>query len=256
MDTVMKTGLTQIFTKTEIINQAKMVLARRGEVAAARFLVKNVFGNMLDRQGKRYINHLEYVAASVKDPRDKAIGLLHDLLEQFSHRSDYKDSNYNGEPWTIDDLIDIGFSEYTTDGVTAFTKKPGEKYFDRMVRLATTPQYIPIKLFGDLKHNRSPRRREDTADYKIRMEKYRLSALYLASVLKFVDPQYDLPDEFKNVKPVAPGTSFASWMIQQEPANQNTDLLRQFSDSWLPALKRAVVASISSLALVPRVQGC
>ena len=234
--------MTDRLTKEFIKAEARDILQVQGEAEAAEYIAKKVFDGMTDRQGEPYYDHLKFVAGYrdtlpleiqsqlADDPRNRAVGWLHDLLEKFGRKPDQ-----NGEQWTMGDLKFIGFSDYTVQGVDAFTRRPGEKYFDHMVRLGRTPQFIPIKRYGDLKHNRDPARAEKAReDYDDRMEKYRVSDLYLASVYKFARPDFNFSQEGLDPVPVPPGTPFVNWMMVQKFDSKNVQLLYNHSNHWIP----------------------
>lgn len=188
--------------KDFIKQQTKAAFARDGQVAAAEYLARTVFMKDTDRAGKPYFGHLSRVAQNV-DEQYKAIAFLHDLLE-------------DKPDWSADDLRDIGFSEFTIEGIEAVTKNPGEKYYDFIVRCSQTPQAIPVKM-ADLQDNSNLLRLptvpsdEDIA----RTKKYWTSYNYLEDVKFMRSPA---------------GTRFEDWMIKQPHDRQYWANINDYTD--------------------------
>lgn len=97
-------------------------------------------GQTLKVDKKPYINHPEHVAARFKDPYEKQIALLHDVLENSDLTAEF--------------LISLGFRKDVVDDVVLLTHKDKENvpYFDYVRNLSTSPRAGRIKI-EDIKHN-------------------------------------------------------------------------------------------------------
>lgn len=76
-------------------------------------LVRILFKNRIDKEGKPYINHLYRVASSMSTPEGQALGFLHDTVEDIRYI-------------TFDDLRDFGIPEVVIEALMLVTKKPSE----------------------------------------------------------------------------------------------------------------------------------
>lgn len=116
-----------------------------------------------------YARHWLHVA-DVNNPRitedEICIGLMHDVVE---------DSD-----WEISDLEVVGFNVHVLQGVDNLSKRPGEKYFDGVLRASTDPASC-LRKRRDLEHNM-----DQTRSYTIQTNKqkhlYPVAHLYLQSV--------------------------------------------------------------------------
>ncbi len=127
------------------------------------------------RSGEDYSAHPLTVATSyTRSKNKKIIGILHDVIE---------DSD-----WTLEDLEEVGFSERILRGVDGVTKRPGELYFDFIVRCSLSgDDAIDVKI-NDLHHNSDSTRYrhiDDSPKTLLKNEAYNISYHYLIDLKKF-----------------------------------------------------------------------
>lgn len=92
-----------------------------------------------DRGKYFYIMHPLEIATKFKAPNVIAVAILHDVIE-------------DNDIWTLQDLIDVGFSVTITKAVEALTRREHEVYVDYIKRVGGNPIARDVKL-EDLKHN-------------------------------------------------------------------------------------------------------
>lgn len=85
-----------------------------------------------------YIEHPIFVASLVTSEKEKAVALLHDVIE---------DTNI-----TLEDLKKAGLPIEVIEAVSILTKKSKSSYFDYIERVKTNPLAKVVKL-ADLTHN-------------------------------------------------------------------------------------------------------
>lgn len=107
------------------------------KVKLAHEMAKKAHGGQLDKAGKDYIGHPEYVASLFETPKEKIIALLHDTLE---------DTDLSPE------CIKKEFGEQVLEAVVVLTKRKGEEYFSYIERVKAHPLARRIKI-ADLNHN-------------------------------------------------------------------------------------------------------
>jgi len=128
--------------------------------------------------GDPYITHPIRVAEKMYMENLQIIGLLHDVLED----------TYVGPI-----SLRARFGNYVADAVECITKKDGEPYWTFIARIAQGPiEAVQVKL-ADLEDNladtqaaigvTNPEYVNVTKSQEARMDKYRLSHLYLTEVL-------------------------------------------------------------------------
>lgn len=187
--------------KDQVKKAAKSIFIQKGALSAASYLAETLFEGMTDKAGALYTGHLQRVAHGVPDYHIKPIAFMHDIIEDI-------------EGWEREDLTDIGFDDFTTDGVVGVTRNQDEPYFDFIIRCGQTPQSIPVKR-SDLKDNgnifRMPGLPTET-DIE-RLKKYHISDRYLADI------------EYGSIKP---GTPMTDYMIMN-PQLRDMELLKQHS---------------------------
>ena len=112
-----------------------------------------------------YIEHPIFVASLVTSEKEKAVALLHDVIE---------DTNI-----TLEELKKAGLPTDVIEAVSILTKQPKSSYFDYIEKVKTNPLAKKIKLV-DLYHNsditRIPNPSEN--DYK-RFKKYQRAIKFL-----------------------------------------------------------------------------
>jgi (p)ppGpp synthase/HD superfamily hydrolase len=105
----------------------------------AREIAIKAHGSTINaKTGEVYISHPEHVASQVTGDEAKAVGWLHDVVEDTSY--------------TLDDLRAAGLSDEVVEAVEAMTHRPGETYFDYVRRAAANPLARQVKE-ADLRHN-------------------------------------------------------------------------------------------------------
>lgn len=103
-------------------------------------LVEILFKNKIDKGGHSYIGHLTRVASSSSDDIDKAIRLLHDVIE---------DTDY-----TAIDLINYGFPTEVVTAVEIVSRKNSETYKEFIDRICDSNNTRAIRTkIADLNDN-------------------------------------------------------------------------------------------------------
>ncbi len=140
----------------DVVKTAELVatIAHRGQV---------------DKSGVPYIEHPRMVASYVTTPEEKAVGFLHDTLEDTF--------------LTEADLRPV-FGDVITDAVVAMTHLIYEDYFTYIERVSKNPIAIRVKL-ADLTHNMDASRLILVTQHdRDRIEKYKRAYAYLSEVIK------------------------------------------------------------------------
>ena len=109
----------------------KSMVFRAGEVA------REAHAGQVDKVGVFYIEHPIRVAQSLKDPYQKAVAMLHDVLEDTD--------------MTEEELRDR-FPSFVVDAVVRLTHKKGEPYTDYIDRVKESCLAVEVKS-ADLKDN-------------------------------------------------------------------------------------------------------
>lgn len=123
-------------------------------------IARKAHAGQVDKAGVDYIQHPLYVASQVKTEQEKAIALLHDVLE---------DSDI-----TVADLLAYGLSNKVVTAVQTLTKKKGQSYQEYLEKVKSNNLARVVKL-ADLKHNSDLSRLKSVSDTdRERVEKYRL----------------------------------------------------------------------------------
>lgn len=131
------------------------------------------------RNGYDYAGHPITVSQEgTRSETKRIIGMLHDVPEDTD--------------WTLDELLEIGFSKRVVRGVDGVTKRDGELYFDFIERCGRSgADAIDIKL-DDLEHNSQLLRNPsiEKTEKQIWKEKaYNISNYYLVAIKKGkIDP--------------------------------------------------------------------
>ncbi|MFV0413863.1 MAG: HD domain-containing protein [Oscillospiraceae bacterium] len=107
-------------------------------VEKALMIAKNAHNGQVDKAGKPYITHPEYVASLVETQEEKAAALLHDVLEDTAV--------------TVQELACAGIPKVVIGAVCAISKEPGESYGVYLARVKANPIARKVKI-ADLKHN-------------------------------------------------------------------------------------------------------
>ena len=128
---------------------------------------KKAHAGQVDKAGVDYIQHPLYVASQVETEQEKAVALLHDVIE---------DSNI-----TAVDLLASGLPNEVVTAVQILTKKKGQSYQEYLEKVKINDLARVVKL-ADLKHNSDLSRLKTVSntDYN-RVEKYKNAIRYLST---------------------------------------------------------------------------
>ncbi len=130
-------------------------------------IAKKAHAGQVDKAGIDYIQHPLYVASLVKTEQEKAVALLHDVIE---------DSDV-----TADDLLAVGLSNEVVTAVQILTKKKGQSYQEYLEKVKSNNLARVVKL-ADLKHSSDLSRLKSVTntDYE-RVKKYKNAIRYLST---------------------------------------------------------------------------
>ena len=118
-----------------------------------------------DKAGIDYIEHPIFVASQVDSEEEKAVALLHDVIEDSSV--------------TAEELLNAGLPETVVTAVQILSKKKGQDYQTYLKTVKSNPLARAVKL-ADLKHNSDLLRLETITDKDLeRLEKYKQAIDYL-----------------------------------------------------------------------------
>lgn len=129
--------------------------------------LKKAHAGQVDKAGVDYIQHPLYVASQVNTEQEKAVALLHDVIE---------DSDI-----TAADLFASGLSNEVVTAVQILTKKKGQSYQEYLGKVKSNNLARVVKL-ADLKHNSDLSRLKSVTntDYE-RVKKYKNAIYYLST---------------------------------------------------------------------------
>ncbi|HET2855142.1 TPA: GTP pyrophosphokinase [Streptococcus pneumoniae] len=130
-------------------------------------IAKKAHAGQVDKAGVDYIQHPLYVASQVNTEQEKAVALLHDVIE---------DSDI-----TAADLFASGLSNEVVTAVQILTKKKGQSYQEYLGKVKSNNLARVVKL-ADLKHNSDLSRLKSVTntDYE-RVKKYKNEIYYLST---------------------------------------------------------------------------
>ena len=111
-----------------------------------------------DKNGMPYVFHPFHLAEQMSNEQEVTVALLHDVIED--------------TPYTLGDLIAMGFDQNVINAVELLTHAEGVPYMEYVARIKTNALARKVKL-ADLRHN-SDLTRFDSVDEGARMraEKY------------------------------------------------------------------------------------
>ncbi|EFA25164.1 HD domain protein [Streptococcus sp. M143] len=119
-----------------------------------------------DKAGIDYIEHPIFVASQVDSEEEKAVALLHDVIEDSSV--------------TAEELLNAGLPETVVTAVQILSKKKGQDYPTYLKTVKSNPLARVVKL-ADLKHNSDLSRLSSVTDKDLeRLEKYKKAIDYLS----------------------------------------------------------------------------
>ena len=95
-------------------------------------IAKKAHVGQVDKAGVDYLQHPLYVASQVKTEQEKAVALLHDVIE---------DSDV-----TADDLLAAGLSNEVVTAVQILTKKKGQNYQEYLKKVKSNNLARVVKL--------------------------------------------------------------------------------------------------------------
>lgn len=129
-------------------------------------IAKEAHAGQTDKAGLEYILHPLQVAAEVTTDEEKAVALLHDIIE---------DTDV-----TASELLAKGLPDNVVEAVEALTKKHNQNYAAYLAGVKKNRLATAVKL-ADLKHNSDLSRLEKiTQKDRHRAEKYRKAIEYLS----------------------------------------------------------------------------
>ena len=129
-------------------------------------IAKMAHAGQTDKAGLDYILHPLQVAAEVTTDEEKAVALLHDIIE---------DTDV-----TASELLAKGLPDNVVEAVEALTKKHNQNYAAYLAGVKKNRLATAVKL-ADLKHNSDLSRLEKiTQKDRDRAEKYRKAIEYLS----------------------------------------------------------------------------
>ena len=143
-----------------------MNTAEQSMVDLALSIARKAHEGQLDKAGVDYIEHPIYVASQVDTEEEKAVALLHDVIED--------------SPFTAEELLLAGLPETVVTAVQILSKKKGQDYQTYLKTVKSNPLARAVKL-ADLKHNSDLSRLENITDKDLeRLEKYKKAIDYLS----------------------------------------------------------------------------
>ena len=120
----------------------------------------------LDKAGVDYIEHPIYVASQVDTEEEKAVALLHDVIED--------------SPVSAEELLQAGLPETVVTAVHVLTKKKEQDYQTYLETVKKNPLARVVKL-ADLKHNSNLSRLSSiTEKDRERLKKYKKAIDFLS----------------------------------------------------------------------------
>lgn len=179
------------------------------------------------RSGEDYSAHpLTVATAYTRSKNKRIIGILHDVVE---------DSD-----WTLEDLKEVGFSDRIIQGVDGVTKRPGEKYFDFIVRCGQSGEdAIDIKI-NDLHHNSDSTRYrhiDDPEKYQLKQDAYNIAYHYLIDLKKFREDGETHYNE--------PGTSIVDYIKSRVEFAGNPERVNRLLEEFSSLPERLPVLSLA-----------
>ena len=143
-----------------------MNTADQSMVDLALSIARQAHEGQLDKAGVDYIEHPIYVASQVESEKEKAVALLHDVLEDSSV--------------TAEELLIAGLPETVVTTVQVLTKQTGQDYQSYLQAVKSNPLACRVKL-ADLKHNSDLSRLTSiTEKDRERLKKYKKAIDFLS----------------------------------------------------------------------------
>ena len=143
-----------------------MNTAEQSMVDLALSIARQAHEGQLDKAGVDYIEHPIYVASQVDTEEEKAVALLHDVIEDSSV--------------TAEELLNAGLPETVVTAIQILSKKKGQDYQTYLENVKSNSLARVVKL-ADLKHNSDLSRLSSVTDKDLeRFEKYKKAIDYLS----------------------------------------------------------------------------
>ena len=143
-----------------------MNTAEQSMVDLALSIARKAHEGQLDKAGVDYIEHPIYVASQVDTEEEKAVALLHDVIED--------------SPVSTEELLQAGLPETVVTAVQVLTKKKEQDYQTYLETVKKNPLARVVKL-ADLKHNSDLSRLPSiTAKDRERLKKYKKAIDFLS----------------------------------------------------------------------------
>ena len=143
-----------------------MNTAEQSMVDLALSIARKAHEGQLDKAGVDYIEHPIYVASQVDTEEEKAVALLHDVIE---------DSSVSAE-----ELLQAGLPETVVTAVQVLTKKKEQDYQTYLETVKKNPLARVVKL-ADLEHNSDLSRLSSiTEKDRERLKKYKKAIDFLS----------------------------------------------------------------------------
>ena len=135
-------------------------------VDLALSIARQAHEGQLDKEGVDYIEHPIYVASQVDTEEEKAVALLHDVIED--------------SPVSAEELLQAGLPETVVTAVHVLTKKKEQDYQTYLETVKKNPLARVVKL-ADLKHNSDLSRLSSiTEKDRERLKKYKKAIDFLS----------------------------------------------------------------------------
>jgi len=129
-------------------------------------IAKKAHEGQYDKAGVDYIEHPIYVASQVDTKEEKAVALLHDVIED--------------SPVSAEELLQAGLPETVVTAVQVLTKKKEQDYQTYLETVKKNPLARVVKL-ADLKHNSDLSRLSSiTEKDRERLKKYKKAIDFLS----------------------------------------------------------------------------
>ena len=143
-----------------------MNTAEQSMVDLALSIARKAHEGQLDKAGVDYIEHPIYVASQVDTEEEKAVALLHDVIED--------------SPVSAEGLLQAGLPETVVTAVQILTKKKEQDYQTYLETVKKNPLVRVVKL-ADLKHNSDLSRLSSiTEKDRERLKKYKKAIDFLS----------------------------------------------------------------------------
>ena len=143
-----------------------MNTAEQSMVDLALSIARKAHEGQLDKAGVDYIEHPIYVASQVDTEEEKAVALLHDVIED--------------SPVSAEELLQAGLPETVVTAVQILTKKKEQDYQTYLETVKKNPLARVVKL-ADLKHNSDLSRLSSiTEKDRERLKKYKKAIDFLS----------------------------------------------------------------------------